>query len=91
MKATITNSSEACRDGLAERDENQDANLLYPSGRYDHGYPTGGIHLTIDDDIVGKTVKYVLGNIGHNLITGKFTNLLKIRTPADSHRPETYL
>ena len=76
MKATVTNSSEACRDGQALRDKNEDANLPYPSGRYSHGYPTGGIHLTKDADIVGKTVKYVLGTIGHNLITGKFTNLL---------------
>lgn len=49
------------------------------------------MHLTLDSDIIGKTVKYVLGTIGHNLITGHFTSLLSIRTPADSHRPETYL
>ena len=65
--------------------------LPYPSGRYEHGYPTGGIHLTKDSDIVGKTIRFVLGSIGHNLITGHFTSLLSIRTPADSHRPETYL
>jgi hypothetical protein len=63
----------------------------YPSGRYTHGYPTGGIHCTHDADIVNKTIKFVLGQIGHNLITGHLTSLLTIRTPADSHRPETYL
>jgi len=71
-KQAASSDEDDFKDALDENQQevNGESEIPYPSGRYEFGYPTGGILCTKDADIIAKTVRFVLGTIGHNLITG---------------------
>lgn len=43
------------------------------------------------DNITSKVIKDILKKIGTNLVQGKVSDVMKIRTPAYCHAPLTYL
>ena len=44
-----------------------------------------------ESNLVTNVVKDIIKQMGKSLVTGKFTNLLKIRTPAYTHQAKSYL
>ena len=59
--------------------------------RYAGGRPEGGIVIRDDSNMITNVAKDIMKNLGKNLVQGKFTNMLKVRTPAYVHSDKTYL
>ena len=66
-------------------------NVQHPKGRFTMADPKGGITLKDDTNQITNICKDLLKTFVKKLISGSFADALKMRTPAYTHAPISYL
>lgn len=59
--------------------------------RYEMAKPEGGIAMKDDSNMITNVVKDIMKSMGKNLVQGKVSNMMKVRTPAYVHSDKSYL
>ena len=54
----------------------------HANGRFDQAHPEGGVVLLDPENIATKTIKDILWKMGKSILSGQFSDLMKIGTPA---------
>ena len=66
-------------------------NSKHIKGRFVLADPKGGITLRDESNMIANTCKDLLKSFVKNMITGKVSDALRMRTPAFIHDHQTYL
>lgn len=61
------------------------SNLKYPKGRFTYADPKGGITLKDESNLITNTCKDLMKQFVKNLISGKISDAMRMRTPAFVH------
>lgn len=65
--------------------------LPHPSGRFSLADPKGGVTLKDETNLITDMCKDLAKTFVKKMISGSFADALKMRTPAFTHAPMTYL
>ncbi len=66
-------------------------NLEHPKGRFSQADPKGGIKLIDETNQITNMCKDLLKTFVKKLITGNLSDAMKMRTPAYTHAPMSYI
>jgi hypothetical protein len=66
-------------------------NIEHPKGRFSHADPKGGIKLIDETNQLTNLCKDLAKTFVKKMITGSFSDALKMRTPAYTHAPLSYI
>jgi hypothetical protein len=66
-------------------------NLQHPKGRFSSADPKGGIKLIDETNQITNVCKDLAKTFVKKLMTGSFSDALKMRTPAYTHAPLSYI
>ena len=83
--------SPSTQPSSSEAGDSSPSILKYPNGRFPLAKAEGGLILDDSENSVTKVIKDMMWKAGKNILSGQFSDLMKMGTPAYIHQEKSYL